>query len=64
MLYRPAPRPNLLSWIVRVLSSLGSVMASLRRDAGDKRFLDQLNARELADLGLSRVDDDRWRQLY
>jgi uncharacterized protein YjiS (DUF1127 family) len=64
MLYRPTPRPSALARIAGVFSVFGALFASLRRNAGDKHFLDQLNARELADLGLTRVEDDRWRHLY
>jgi uncharacterized protein YjiS (DUF1127 family) len=64
MLYRPLPRPSALARIAGVLAVFGTLLGSLRRTAGDKRYLDDLNARELADLGLSRFEDDRWRHLY
>ena len=48
MLYRPTPRRSALTRLSGALTAIAGFLASLRREGGDKRYLDQLNDREPA----------------
>ena len=65
MLYQPqTSRQIVVKSLQRVFAMVGAALAEFRQTSSDTAYLDRLNARELADLGLRRMDDDRNRRLY
>lgn len=56
MLYR-TPRPSLAALLRTAMARLGGVVAAFRKTGADTAYLDGLNANDLRDLGIDRVDE-------
>lgn len=64
MLYRPQPRFSVSAIVRRALATLGATIASIGQGRADSLYLDSANDELLKDIGLRRLDDERWRHHY
>ncbi len=64
MLYRPQPRYSVSPIVRRALAVLGGAVAAFAQQRADSLYLDNANEELLKDIGLRRLDDERWRHHY
>ena len=63
MLYRPQPRFSVPA-IFRAVAVVGGAISAFRQGRADSLYLDSANEHLLRDVGLRRLEDERWRHHY
>jgi uncharacterized protein YjiS (DUF1127 family) len=64
MLYRPQPRISASTILRAALTVVGGALSALRQGRADSLYLDGANEHLLKDIGVRRLDDERWRHHY
>lgn len=64
MLYRPQPRFSVPAILGAAVAIVGGAISAFRQGRADSLYLDGANEHLLKDVGLRRLDDDRWRHHY